>query len=95
MNVKSPEYDNSMKYFLKNSNMKKVTHDEARLCEQPIAENEILNSLKNLHNQSTPGRDGIPANFYKLFLIDIKNLLMNSILYAIDSGELSVDQKEE
>ncbi len=82
-----------MKYFLKNSNMKKLTQDEARFCEQPITENEILNSLKNLHNQKTPGTDGLPADFYKFFWIDIKNLLMNSILYAIDSGELSVEQK--
>ncbi len=82
-----------MKYFLKNSNMKKLTQDEARFCEQPITENEILHSLKNLHNQKTPGADGLPADFYKFFWIDIKNLLMNNILYAIDSGELSVEQK--
>ncbi len=56
-----------MKYFLKNSNMKKITQDEARFCEQPINKNEILNSLKNWHNQKTLGTDGLLADFYKFF----------------------------
>ncbi len=72
INVKNPEYDNSMNYFFKNSNMKIFTQDEARFCEQSITENEILNSLKNLHNQKTPGTDRLPADFYKFFWIDIE-----------------------
>ncbi len=47
--------------------MKKLTQDEARFCEQPITENEILNSLKNLHNQKTLGTDELPADCYKFF----------------------------
>ncbi len=75
--------------------MKKLTPDEANFCEQPITETEILSSLKNLHNQKTPGTDGLSADFYKFFWIDIKNLLTDSILYAVNSGELSIEQQRE
>ncbi len=44
INDKSPEYDNSLKHFLENSNMKNTTPDEANFCEQPITEKEILSS---------------------------------------------------
>ncbi len=73
--------------------MKKLTPDEANFCEQPITEFEILCSLKNKHNQNMPGTGGLPADFYNFFWIDIKNLLTDSILYAVNSGELSTEQK--
>ncbi len=33
-----------------------------------ITEKEILNSLKQLHNGKTSGTDGLPPDFYKIFV---------------------------
>ncbi len=58
-----------------------------------ITEKEILTSLKQLHNGRTPGTDVLPPDFYKFFWLDIKELLIDSIEYAIATGELSIEQK--
>ena len=41
----------------------------------------------------TPGTDGLPADFYKLFWNDISDYLVNSINYAFGKGQLSVTQR--
>ncbi len=45
-------------------------------------------------NGKTPGSDGLPTNFYKFFWIDIKIILKECILYAMNNGELSIEQKQ-
>ena len=41
--------------------------------EKETTEQEILNIVKSLPNNKTPGEDGLPSEFYKFFWIDIKN----------------------
>ena len=41
----------------------------------------------------TPGSDGLPAEFYKVFWNDISDLFLNSINYAYRSSQLSVTQR--
>ncbi len=40
-----------------------------------------------------PGTDGLSSDFYNVFWIDIKHLLIESILYVMKTGELSIEQK--
>ncbi len=40
--------------------------------------------------EKTPGTDGLSADFFTFFWIDIKHLLTNSILYVRKKGELSI-----
>ncbi len=68
--------------------MPKLSNEERELCEKKICHNEILKAIKDLSNSRTPSSDGLPADWYKFFWIDIKNLLTDSITYA-----LSIEQK--
>ncbi len=63
------------------------------MWDKPIIEKEILESIKNLATRKTTGSDGLPADFYKFFWIDIKSLLCNIIYYALVNGKLSIEQK--
>ncbi len=72
-----------MNFYKKENEIKKLSNDEREVCEKTINESEILKSIKNLSDGKTPGSDGIPTNFYKFFWIDIKNLLTQSIQYAM------------
>ncbi len=85
---------NPFNNFLRIKTLKKKIPDEANFCEQPITEKDILSSLKNLHNQKIPGTDGLPADFYNFFWIEIKNILTDSNLYAVNPGELSIEQRD-
>ena len=40
--------------------------------EKGLTEGELLNIIKSLPNNKTPGEDGLPAEFYKVFWLDIK-----------------------
>ncbi len=72
-----------MDIFLKNNKIPKLCEEQKNLCYKSITEKEILESIKNLANGKTPGFDSLLADFYKVFWIDIKALLCNSIYYAL------------
>ena len=44
-------------------------------------------------NNKSPGSDGFPCEFYKFFWIDISTYVCDSLNYAFDKGELSIDQR--
>ena len=54
---------------------------------------ECLKALKEMDSNKTPGSDGLPAEFYKIFWNDIADFLLGSINYAYKTGQLSVSQK--
>ncbi len=73
--------------------MPKLNMEQKEFCDKHINEAEILISIKKLCSSKTPGSDGLPAHFYKFFWCDIKNLLAQSITYAMVKSEVSVEQK--
>ena len=45
-------------------------------------------------NDKSPGPDGIPTEFYKIFWSDIGASVFRSFTHAFDQGELSDSQKK-
>ena len=41
----------------------------------------------------SPGTDGLPAEFYKVFWNNISDLLLNAINYGYENGQLSISQR--
>ena len=54
---------------------------------------ECLEPIKSMEGNKTPGTDGLPVEFYKVFWKDVGELLVNSLNYAYASGKLSVTQR--
>ncbi len=73
--------------------MLKLSDIQTEFCEKPVSPNQILKSIIYLSNVHTPGTDGLPADWYKFFWIDIKNILTDSITYAFITENLSIKQK--
>ncbi len=73
--------------------MTRLSQKQQELCERRVSQDEILKSIKELWNGCTPGTDGLPADWYKCFWIDIKSTLTDSIIYALKKGTLSIKQK--
>ncbi len=67
--------------------------EEKELCDGLITEQECCQSLKSIQNGKSPGCDSFTVDFYKFFWKDIKILMVDSINYAFDIGELSVEKK--
>ena len=79
--------------FLKFNERPTLSEFEQALCEGEITEEECLAALETSKNSKSPGIDGLPAEFYKFFWLDIKSALLGSLNYALTKGELSLDQR--
>jgi len=51
---------------------------------------ESLEGLKTMAPNKSPGSDGLPAEFYKVFCEDIKELLLTALNFAHAKGCLSI-----
>ena len=74
-------------------NLNTLSDDAIELCEGLITEQECAEALKGMTNGKSPGCDGLTVEFYKVFWKDIKSLLVESLNYSYEKGELSVDQR--
>ena len=80
--------------FLDTLDIPSLMPDERDICEGMINVNEYFNCLQSMHSNKTPGDDGITREFYVAFFDLIKDLLMSSINYSWEVGELSTSQKQ-
>ena len=54
---------------------------------------KCLEALKTMESEKTPGTDGFPAEFYKVFWNDIPSTLINALNFAYETGQLSITQR--
>ena len=66
---------------------------ERKSCEGEITPGECLLALKSMDNNKTPGSDGLPAEFYKMFWQDIKDFLISALNAGYHKGTLSISQR--
>ena len=80
--------------FMDKVDTPKLETSERESCDKIITLSEVLISLKKTKNGSAPGSDGIPAEFYKVFWIDIKTPLFNCYKYSFEQGILTKSQRK-
>jgi hypothetical protein len=80
-------------YFLTDNDIATIQEQDKNALDHPITLEEIAKAVKDLPNNKTPGSDGLPVEFYKMFWGKIQEIVYESIIYAIEIGEMSMDQK--
>ena len=75
------------------TNLPQLSPENQQYCSTPITIHELTETVKRLKRGKTPGTDGLSADFYKFFWLDIKDLVHNSILYALENRNLSTEQR--
>ena len=80
-------------YFPSISNINKLTNIEKESCDGLLTEKEIWNAVISTENNRTPGTDGIPVDFYKIFWADISRALLNALNLSFRRGQLSISQR--
>ena len=48
-------------------------------CEGPLSERECFEAVKSMESGKSPGTDGLPAEFYKVFWKDVSTFLISSL----------------
>ena len=100
-NLYSPEISNFSKeeleeaniYFLSQQTSASLNPNEVQLCEGEISERECLENLKAMPNGESPGTDRFSAEFYKVFWIDLKDILLSCYVAAFRTGKMSISQR--
>ena len=70
-----------------------LSDDLKQKCEGVITEDELTEVLKLTKNNKSPGIDGLPYEFYKLFWDKIRDIFLRSIQHTYDQGQLSINQR--
>ena len=66
------DQSDSLHHFLGNSNIPRLSQEERLSCEGQITIEECIKALDTFDTGKTPGNDGIPAEFYKIFWNSVK-----------------------
>ena len=79
-------------FFPKGNTLLLEAHKQKE-CEGLLTETECLESLKLMEANKSPGNDGLPAEFYKVFWKDVHHYLLNALNCAYANGPLSIIQR--
>ena len=83
-----------IKTYLGNTQMDSILSNiDKDRCEGLITTNECYKVLKHMKNNKSPGLDGIPIEFYKVFWNNISDLLIEVYNESFHEGELSLSQR--
>ncbi len=75
--------------YLNNINGLKVLNDkEKKLCDEDITEEELIESVKNMKGNKSPGSDGLTPEFYKYFWSELKGSFIDMLKETYEYGEL-------
>ena len=68
--------------------------DEALAIEGPITFTEAGITLRKMQNNRSPGSTGFTTEFFKFFWKDLGHMVVKSLNFGFNKGELSTTQKE-
>ena len=89
----NPDQGEISKYISNTNISSKLTEHEKQICEDIPTLKECEEAIKSMKNNKSPGNDGIPVEFYKLFWNDIKSYFYKSLLKSFEIEELCTTQK--
>ena len=85
-------YDDIKDYLQEENELKTINENEKQGLEGKITKDECEIALNSMKSNKSPGSDGIPMEFYKMFWADI-HLMLTYLNHAYEIGELSATQK--
>ena len=85
--------DSAETFFSPLQNGTFLNNEEQLFCEGPLNLKECLGALKDMVSEKTPGTDGLPCEFYKVYWNDIGEILIKALNYSYDTGSLSISQR--
>ena len=71
----------------------KLNQIDKEKCEGLLTEKECLEAVKSMELGKSPGTDGLPAEFYKVFWKDISPYLISSLNRNYQKGRLAITQR--
>ena len=79
--------------FFPDNNKIKLNYNQKLSLEGLLTAEECLASLKTMESGNSPGTDGLPAEFYKIFWNDVSTFLIDALNMSFSKGHLSISQR--
>ena len=86
--------DEEVNFTLKNTTGIKVPEEIRMEQEKQISMKDLQQAIKLMNNNKTPGQDGIPVDFYKVFWNQLKQPFMNMLQEVYQSEKLHTTARE-
>ena len=86
--------DCNLKMLLKDVHVKVLSDNQAKLMEGYLTTTELSIALKNTKNNKTPGLDGFPSEFFKVFWKDLKYIITKALNSSYDKGLLPLSLRQ-
>lgn len=83
----------NLEEVLSNSTIPKIHTNTSKGLEKDVEEGEVLNVLKHMKNNKSPGSDGFTAEFFNFSWSDIKNYVVRAINCIFLKKELPISQR--
>ena len=93
INLYHSEKKSNPNEYLQNLNFVTLEENDSLSCEGILTEKESFEALLSMHNNKSPGSDGLSTEFYKTFWVHIKDLMLDSLNEGYRTGKLSDSQK--
>ena len=84
-----------IKSFLSYISIPKLSEDKTTLCEIDLTENDLLDSLKSIQSDNSPGNNGLAKEFHKKNWNELKEIFVDSVSETIEKGHLSTYQRQK
>ena len=76
------------------SNSKKLSPEESNSLNGPLTITELSNVLKTMKHNKTPGLDGFPVEFYKMFWKDLQIFTLRAFNESYQEGTLPLSLRQ-
>ena len=80
--------DKDVEFSMNNIYGVHVPKDIQECQNKQIEMEELESAIKRMKNEKTPGEDGIPIDFYKVFWLKLKGAFYDMLLSVYESGQL-------
>ena len=70
-----------------------LSNENLYFCEGPLRSKECLEALKSMASEKSPGTDGLPSEFYKVFWEEIGESLTSTLNFSFEVGQLPISQR--
>ena len=90
----SSRNDDHAESFLHTPSINKLSEEDKLSCENVVTLNECASVLDSFQLNKSPGNDGLPIEFYKVFWSLVGKYVVDSFNDAFKYGELSVSQRQ-
>ena len=81
------------KKFFGREHPHKLNEIDKKKCEGPLSERECFEAVKSMESGKSPGTDGLPVEFYKVFWKDVSTFLISSLNRSYQKGNLAITQR--